>query len=225
MKIALLTSAFSGLFTHRESCLKSDGNIVVDFSDGYEIAAFCRNADIAHITFASWEQLAEELTDCMLIVSYKLNKIIPMDFVARFRYGGVNIHPSLLPKYPGPNPWFQMYFNMELDAGVTIHRIVAKPDAGNILAQRAFRLRPCMPLPEAMAMADAAAAELLDTVLAKCLFLAPGTEQPSCDGNAPEEMNLQSIKQLPPHRRQHIFSGFPDLLPLLYPDSEYIAAP
>jgi methionyl-tRNA formyltransferase len=54
------------------------------------------------------------------------------------RLGAVNLHPSLLPKLPGPNPWFWHYYFMEAVGGVTAHRMTARADAGPILRQERF---------------------------------------------------------------------------------------
>lgn len=50
------------------------------------------------------------------------------------RYGAVNIHPSLLPKYRGPNAYRALYEG-EREIGATLHRITPDLDCGPILAQ------------------------------------------------------------------------------------------
>lgn len=54
------------------------------------------------------------------------------------RWGALNLHPSLLPKYRGPVPWFWHYHQMEKEMGVTVHRIDEGVDTGNILRQASF---------------------------------------------------------------------------------------
>lgn len=65
-----------------------------------------------------------------------------------FPQGVINCHPSLLPKYRGPNPLFWQYYNMEESGGVTIHYIDEGEDTGDILCQEEFPIRPGMPLDE-----------------------------------------------------------------------------
>lgn len=60
------------------------------------------------------------------------------------RSGALNCHPSLLPRYAGSNPWFWILRNGERVSGVTIHRMTAEADAGDIVAQQAFTIRPEM---------------------------------------------------------------------------------
>lgn len=47
----------------------------------------------------------------------------------------VNVHPSLLPKYRGPNPYLQTILHGEKYSGVTIHLLSDKFDQGPILKQ------------------------------------------------------------------------------------------
>lgn len=218
MKIALLTCAYS-VVVERLARLTEPGDFaVVDFSRDGALADACGNMHITHVTFATWEQVREELPDFDLLVSYKLNRIIPMDIVGRFTFGGINIHPSLLPRYPGANPWFQMYCHMDLDAGVTVHRIAGKPDSGNIIAQKSFRMEPGQPLPVAIKSADNIAAHLITDVLLNRRFLNPGTEQPSANGHSDDIIELDSLKRLPVERLWHILRGFPSLISTLYPE-------
>ena len=50
--------------------------------------------------------------------------------------GALNLHGSLLPKYRGRSPTNWVLVNGECETGVTLHYMVAKPDAGDIVAQR-----------------------------------------------------------------------------------------
>ena len=47
----------------------------------------------------------------------------------------INVHPSLLPEYRGPNPYFRTILNGADKTGVTFHLMTEKYDAGNILKQ------------------------------------------------------------------------------------------
>lgn len=49
--------------------------------------------------------------------------------------GTINIHPSLLPKYRGPNPYIQTILHGEQHSGVTLHLIDKGYDSGAILSQ------------------------------------------------------------------------------------------
>lgn len=217
MKVALLSCAYSAVIERIRHIIEHDDFVVIDFSKNSVLYDACENMHIMCIMFSSWRQIKKEILGYDLLVSYKLNKIIPMDIVCSFRFGGVNIHPSLLPKYPGLNPWFQMYYNMDLDAGVTIHKMTEKPDSGNILAQKAFQLEPGMPLPVAMKNIDDIAALLIEDVIINRHFLNPGTEQDSCERYSLGKIDLNSLRQLPVARLWHLLRGFPELISMIYP--------
>lgn len=54
--------------------------------------------------------------------------------------GAWNIHPSLLPKYRGHNPYFWAIANGETETGVTIHQLTPELDCGPILLQMRLAL-------------------------------------------------------------------------------------
>jgi methionyl-tRNA formyltransferase len=58
------------------------------------------------------------------------------------RNGWMNVHPSALPNRRGPEPVYWTIAEGDPVAGITLHRAVAKVDAGPILAQRILDVRP-----------------------------------------------------------------------------------
>ena len=54
----------------------------------------------------------------------------------------INAHPSLLPAYRGPNPYFWTIRNMEKTSGVTFHLVDDGFDTGAILAQEEVKIYP-----------------------------------------------------------------------------------
>ena len=60
--------------------------------------------------------------------------------LAAARLGGLNVHPSLLPKHRGPDPLFWTYFDDDDSAGVSIHYLGDEIDAGDIVAQSSISL-------------------------------------------------------------------------------------
>lgn len=73
-----------------------------------------------------------------VLVSY--GKIIPQATIDCFKYGIINIHPSLLPKYRGPSPIESAILNEDREAGVTLMGLIDKMDAGPIYAQEVLAL-------------------------------------------------------------------------------------
>lgn len=68
-------------------------------------------------------------------------KIIPSEVLMIPKYGFLNVHPSLLPKYRGPTPIQSAILNGETVTGVTIHLTTQNLDAGPILAQKRLEIR------------------------------------------------------------------------------------
>jgi len=62
-------------------------------------------------------------------------RILTPAFVNRFAGRMLNIHPSLLPKYPGLHTHARALAAGDLEAGCTVHEVTAALDAGPILGQ------------------------------------------------------------------------------------------
>lgn len=75
-----------------------------------------------------------------LIVVYYFPQILKTALLQTPRLGVLNCHPSLLPRYGGPNPAFWMIKNGESVAGITIHVMTEKIDAGDIVAQQELNI-------------------------------------------------------------------------------------
>ena len=54
----------------------------------------------------------------------------------------INAHPSLLPKYRGPNPYYWVIKNQEQSSGVSFHLVDSDYDTGAILAQEEVKIYP-----------------------------------------------------------------------------------
>jgi methionyl-tRNA formyltransferase len=81
---------------------------------------------------------ARELTAALrpdLLVSFAYGRIFGPKFLALFPLGGINIHPSLLPKYRGAAPIPVAILNRDRETGLTIQRLAPEMDSGDILAQ------------------------------------------------------------------------------------------
>ncbi|MDO8600897.1 MAG: methionyl-tRNA formyltransferase [bacterium] len=71
-------------------------------------------------------------SDIFVVASY--GKIIPADILALPKYGALNIHPSLLPRWRGPSPIQYTILNGDTETGVTIIKMDEKMDHGPIVA-------------------------------------------------------------------------------------------
>lgn len=71
-----------------------------------------------------------------LIVVAAYGQIIPKSILDIPRYGCLNVHPSLLPRWRGPSPIQYAILNNDRKTGVTIILVDEKIDHGPILGQR-----------------------------------------------------------------------------------------
>jgi len=72
-----------------------------------------------------------------LIFSFYFREILTPGVLTLARRGALNLHGSLLPRYRGRCPVNWVLVNGEAETGVTLHYMEAKPDRGDIVAQRA----------------------------------------------------------------------------------------
>ena len=70
-----------------------------------------------------------------LVVLAGFMRILSPIMTSAFKDKMINIHPSLLPKYPGLNTHEQVIANNDAEHGVTIHFVSEELDGGPIIAQ------------------------------------------------------------------------------------------
>jgi len=69
-------------------------------------------------------------------------RILTPGFVRRYQGRMLNIHPSLLPKYPGLHTHARALAAGDAQAGCTVHEVTADLDAGPVLGQARVPVRP-----------------------------------------------------------------------------------
>ena len=75
-----------------------------------------------------------------IIYSFYYRNLLPDAALRAAPLGAYNLHGSLLPAYRGRAPVNWMLVNGEREAGVTLHHMVARADAGDIVGQRAVAI-------------------------------------------------------------------------------------
>ncbi|SCS97023.1 methionyl-tRNA formyltransferase [Staphylococcus caeli] len=78
--------------------------------------------------------------DADLIVTAAFGQILPESLLNAPKFGAVNVHASLLPKYRGGAPIHQAIMDGQLETGITIMYMVKKLDAGDIISQSAIAI-------------------------------------------------------------------------------------
>lgn len=77
-----------------------------------------------------------------LLFSFYYRQMLGAPLLALASRGAFNMHGSLLPKYRGRVPVNWAIIHGERETGATLHRMLAKPDAGAILARQAVPILP-----------------------------------------------------------------------------------
>jgi methionyl-tRNA formyltransferase len=75
-----------------------------------------------------------------IIYSFYYRHLLPARLIALAPLGAYNLHGSMLPKYRGRAPINWMLANGEREAGATLHHMIERADAGDIVAQRAIEI-------------------------------------------------------------------------------------
>ena len=70
-----------------------------------------------------------------LVVVVAFGKIIPKRFLNIPKFGFINVHASLLPKWRGAAPIQRSIMNLDKETGVSIMKIVEKLDSGPVMHQ------------------------------------------------------------------------------------------
>ena len=86
-----------------------------------------------HLDSAAREQIAPLGAD--LLVCFAYGHIFGPKFLALFPMGGINLHPSVLPKYRGCTPVQQAILEGDDFLGISVQTLSLKMDAGDILKQ------------------------------------------------------------------------------------------
>ncbi len=105
------------------------------------------------------ELLEQHAVDFVVLARFM--KILSPNFVWRYKNKIINIHPSLLPSFPGPQAYRQAYEQGVKIVGVTAHFVTMRLDEGPIIAQGAFEVRPSMALKDIVTAGQALEAKVL----------------------------------------------------------------
>jgi methionyl-tRNA formyltransferase len=86
------------------------------------------------------QQLSELSPDLIVVAAY--GQILPPAILEMPRFGCINVHTSLLPKYRGAAPIQWALLNGESETGITIMKMDAGLDTGDILTQQTTPILP-----------------------------------------------------------------------------------
>ncbi len=108
-------------------------------------------------------RIASLKPDAIVVAAY--GKILPKTILDLPRFGCINVHASLLPKYRGAAPVQAAILNGDAKTGVTIMKMAEGIDTGDILFERSTPIGPDENTPELTARLARIGAELLAETL------------------------------------------------------------
>lgn len=109
-----------------------------------KIFALKHNLKIDQPVSLSSYNLQPNAYNLLIVASY--GKIIPKSILNVPKYGTLNVHPSLLPKFRGPSPIQSFILSGEKETGTTIMLMDEQVDHGQILAQQNLEAKLPSPL-------------------------------------------------------------------------------
>lgn len=131
-----------GVLTNPESVkgrgMRSSGTPVA-------LAAASLDPDMTILTLESLGAAARELVAVLkadILVSFAYGRIFGPKFLALFPKGGVNVHPSLLPRHRGCAPIPFSILERDSMTGVSIQRLALEMDCGDILSVESCLIAP-----------------------------------------------------------------------------------
>ena len=147
--------------------LKADASLVIGNHASFAPLAKKHKLPFVHL---DWQDRAKSEARALklleehqidFIVLARFMKILSPNFVWRYKNKIINIHPSLLPSFPGPQAYRQAYEQGVKIAGVTAHFVSMRLDEGPIIAQGSFAITPGMSLKAIVACGQKAEASTL----------------------------------------------------------------
>jgi methionyl-tRNA formyltransferase len=103
------------------------------------IKEFCLQNSVSFTEKIPTASLIEQIKPDVFVVA-SFGKIIPKKVIDFPKYGSLNIHPSLLPKYRGPSPVISAILNGDKVTGVSIISLNSGIDSGPIILQKKYSI-------------------------------------------------------------------------------------
>ena len=145
---AIAEAIHDGWLNARVALVVSDvpGAGILDLAERYDAPGICLQPGRfkTKLEPASEQELARTLqaAGVELVVLAGYMRLLKEPMVTAFPRRIINIHPSLLPKYPGLAAWQQALDAGETEAGCTVHYVDLGMDTGPIIAQEGVPVLP-----------------------------------------------------------------------------------
>lgn len=139
--LKILNSKTAGEINCNISLIIGSDEKLKPIADNYSIPFFFVNHTDQNIAEKEILNLVEKF-DIDLIVLARYMRILTPNFVWRYPNRIINIHPSLLPAFPGAYAYVQAYERGAKIIGCTAHFVTEDLDQGPIIIQESFKVAP-----------------------------------------------------------------------------------
>ncbi len=160
---ALLANGYtiSAIFTHKDNPAENIWfDSVAELACSKGIPVFAPES----VNHPVWVERIKAMKPDM-IFSFYFREMLGGEILECAPLGAINLHGSLLPKYRGRVPLNWALINGEKEAGVTMHYMTVKPDAGDIVGQEKFEIADSDDIRDVFGKAVKSAAVLLGKML------------------------------------------------------------
>lgn len=146
----LLKAFESGKLKAKPTLVLSNREDLKPLAEQHKIPFICiPNPDRAEAEKLALIELERHEIDFVILARFM--RILSPNFVWRYKNKIINIHPSLLPSFPGAQAYRQAYERGVKIIGVTAHFVTMNLDEGPVIDQDAFHVKPDMTLKEIIA--------------------------------------------------------------------------
>lgn len=166
------------------------------------------------------EKIKKINPDLIVVVAY--GKILPKEIIDIPKYGIINVHSSLLPKYRGASPIHSAILNGDTKSGVSIMYIEEGLDSGDVILQESCDILEndtlgtlhdklkdlgAIGLEKALKLIEAEKVEATKQDESLATFVKPITkEQAKIDWNNTKEVIFNQVRGLNPFPASHTFN-------------------
>lgn len=157
-------------------------------------AVFAQNHSIN--LYTSMDALASEdvLSTVDLVVVIAYGALIPKDILKLPRYGWINVHFSLLPKFRGAAPVQRAIWSGEESSGISIFQLDAGMDTGPIYLQKKVSIAKVESSGECLEMMGQMVPEMLEETLTKIQNLEVPTPQDDVQATLAPKINKSDLR-------------------------------
>ena len=139
------------------------------------------------------EQIKKLNADVAIVCSY--SKLFPEELLNTIPNRFVNVHPSILPKHRGPNPYSNVIINGEEKTGITLHIMDKNFDTGDMLVTREINLEPNETMGSLFNKINYLAGELVVDFLRRFENVDDLKGQPQPEGDFPKAKEINVMKR------------------------------